>query len=128
MLAKQHHGFALDVRQGLVFSVTGVLPFWMGFCNHGPIRRVDLWQQSWGNDKSFDCIFMDPVRGLDTNLLYYSAHSMQRLRVISGLQGLHATKVTQPGSAFGRPPPMGTFEDMADQFCQLIASVRRTAW
>ena len=124
MWAKQQHGFALDVRQGLMFSVTGVLPFWMEFRKDGLIRRIDLWQKSWENDKDFDCIYMDPVSGLDTNFLNYSTCSKQRFCIISGAQGLSVRKVTQPGSAFGRRPPMGTFEDMAQQFCRLITSVK----
>lgn len=123
MWAKQHHGFALDVRQWLMFSVTGVLPFWMEFRKDGPIRRVDLWQKSWENDNSFDCLYMDPISGLDTKLLIYSTRSMQRFRVIHGPQGLCVRKEVQPGAAFGRPPPVGTFEDMAQQFYQLITSV-----
>lgn len=123
MLAKQHHEFALDVRQGLVFSVTGVLPFWMGFRKDGPVRRVDLWQSLWESDRTFDCIYMDPVRGLDSQHLHYSARSMQQFNIVTGHQGLQVQRVTQPGSAVGRPPPWGIFEDMAEQFLQLVKSV-----
>ena len=123
MLAKQQHEFALDVRQGLLFSVTGVLPFWMGFGAGGPIRRVDLWQTLWENHRTFDCIYMEPVRGLDTKHLHYSARSMQQFHVMTGDQGLQVQKITQPGSVVGRPPPLGTFEDMAEQFLQLIKAV-----
>lgn len=61
-------------------------------------------------------MYMDSGFGLDTKLLHYSTCSMQRFCIISGVTGLCVRKEIQPGSAFGRPPSVGTFEDMAQQF------------